>query len=120
MSRSGTNLRTSTAAPLGSRRYSAGRLGRPPCATGALTAREQQVVDLVCDAHNNESIGHQLNISEETAKRHLSTIFEKLKVNTRLELAIQVLNQRHAAELADVMRNVEAIRNNTWADLQSN
>jgi DNA-binding NarL/FixJ family response regulator len=90
------------------------RLGRPPCATGALTARESELVDLVCEGHNNESIGHQLDITEWTAKRHLSNIFEKLGVNTRTELAIKVLNARHAAELAIVRSECDIF------DIQSN
>jgi DNA-binding NarL/FixJ family response regulator len=79
-----------------------------------VTPRELEVIELVCEGHDNESISHQLDISEETVKRHLSTIFDKLEVRSRLELAVKVLKRRHAQDLAIVRRECDIF------DLQSN
>jgi DNA-binding CsgD family transcriptional regulator len=79
-----------------------------------LTDREKEVVDLVIESHNNESIGNQLDISVETVKRHLYNIFVKLSVVSRTELAVTILNRRHAVELA------EAARSYAFVDFQSN
>lgn len=78
------------------------------------TPRELEVVDLICEGHDNESIGHQLDISEETVKRHLSTLFDKLEVRSRLELAVKMLKRRHAQDLAIARRDCDIF------DLQSN
>jgi len=90
---------------------------RPRRVRGTLSppsTRELEVIDLICEGHNNESIAHQLDISEETVKRHLSNIFAKLNVGSRTELAVTTLKARHALEIA------EAVRNYACADLQSN
>jgi DNA-binding NarL/FixJ family response regulator len=104
------------AAAVAAGRNGAGRRrGRLNGAPGEpLTAREDEVVDLLCDGHNNESIANQLGISEETIKVHLNHSFVKLQVNSRLELAITVLKQRHAEELAVVRRECDIF------DTQSN
>src|SRR6185312_1837395 len=49
----------------------------------SLTAREQDVVELVAQGLDNKSIGRQLGISARTARNHVSTIFSKLGVNSR-------------------------------------
>jgi len=53
-----------------------------------LTQRELQIVGLVVAAANNKKIAETLAISEKTVKHHLSNIFEKLGVSSRLELAL--------------------------------
>ncbi len=53
-----------------------------------LTKRELEVVGLIVKGFSNRDIAKQFNLSEETVKRHLSNTFEKLKISTRLELAI--------------------------------
>ena len=57
-----------------------------PSAFG-LTQRELQVVALIVGAAGNRKIAETLAISEKTVKHHLSNIFEKLGVSSRLELA---------------------------------
>lgn len=54
----------------------------------ALTPRELEVVVSVVRGSSNRDIAQQFQLSEETVKRHLSNIFEKTGVSTRLELAI--------------------------------
>ena len=44
-------------------------------------------------ATNNKEIAEYFKISEDTVKHHLSNIFDKLGVSTRLELALFAVNQ---------------------------
>ncbi len=53
-----------------------------------LTHRELQIVGLVVAAAGNKKIADTLSISEKTVKHHLTNIFEKLGVSSRLELAL--------------------------------
>ncbi|MBR0798966.1 response regulator transcription factor [Bradyrhizobium jicamae] len=48
-----------------------------------LTAREMEVVELLCCGRTNREIGECLNIGLATVKTHLIHIFEKLGVETR-------------------------------------
>lgn len=50
-----------------------------------LTLREFQVLQLVAEGETNKAIAGKLFISERTAERHLSNIFDKLRVNSRTE-----------------------------------
>jgi DNA-binding NarL/FixJ family response regulator len=61
---------------------------REPVASLGLTARELQVTELVVSAAANKEIADRLGISEKTVKQHLTNIFEKLGVSSRLELAL--------------------------------
>ena len=56
-----------------------------------LTRRELEVVGLIVKGFSNRDIAKHFNLSEETVKRHLSNTFDKLKISTRLELAIFAL-----------------------------
>ena len=51
--------------------------------TGALTAREVEVLRLVSTGLTNRAIGARLSLSEKTVARHLSNIFGKLGLSTR-------------------------------------
>ena len=64
----------------------------PPRKTFGLTARELQVVTLITEGSTNKHIAQTFGISEETVKRHLTNIFNKLGVGNRLELALFALN----------------------------
>jgi DNA-binding NarL/FixJ family response regulator len=64
----------------------------PPRKTFGLTARELQVVGLITEGGTNKHIAQTFGISEETVKRHLTNIFNKLGVGNRLELALFALN----------------------------
>lgn len=54
----------------------------------ALTEREKEVLMLICKGMKNKAIADSLFISETTVRHHLTSIFEKVKVNSRLELVI--------------------------------
>ena len=53
-----------------------------------LTSREAEVVSAIKAGNSNKQIATKLSISEETVKRHLSNIYAKLGVASRLELAM--------------------------------
>ena len=53
-----------------------------------LTPREMEIISEIKAGSSNREIALTLSISEETVKRHLSNIFEKLQVSSRLELAV--------------------------------
>ena len=62
-----------------------------------LTARELDVVSCVVKGSSNRDIATQFSLSEETVKRHLSNIFEKTGVSTRLELALFAIEHQLVA-----------------------
>ena len=53
-----------------------------------LTKREVQIIELVGYGMNNKAIAQRLEISEATVRHHLSSIYSKLQVVDRLNLAI--------------------------------
>ena len=60
----------------------------PQRKTYGLTPRELEVVGSIVEGCSNRDIAKQFGLSEETVKRHLSNIFDKTGVSTRLELAL--------------------------------
>ena len=58
-----------------------------------LTPRELEIVAAVVAGYANREIAEYFKISEDTVKHHLSNIFDKLGVSTRLELALFAVNQ---------------------------
>ena len=60
----------------------------PQKKTYGLTPREMEVVGCIVEGCSNRDIAKQFSLSEETVKRHLSNIFDKTGVSTRLELAL--------------------------------
>jgi DNA-binding NarL/FixJ family response regulator len=58
-----------------------------------LTPRELEIVSAVVAGYTNKDIAAHYKISEDTVKHHLSNIFDKLGVSTRLELAHFAVHQ---------------------------
>ncbi len=54
----------------------------------ALTTREKDVLQLLAGGADNATIGLELSISRHTVKQHVTNIFEKLGVRTRVEAAV--------------------------------
>jgi DNA-binding CsgD family transcriptional regulator len=63
--------------------------GEPVAATAAdgLTQREREVALLVADGLRSREVAERLGIASQTVKSHLKTIFDKLGVRNRVELA---------------------------------
>ena len=59
-----------------------------------LTPREFQVIAAVTDGETNKGIAARLSIKEDTVKHHLSNVFDKVGVSTRLELAVFAINHK--------------------------
>jgi two-component system nitrate/nitrite response regulator NarL len=59
-----------------------------------VTPRERQVIALIVAGYTNKDMAHKLVISEETAKHHLTHIFDKLGVSNRLELVLFAINHQ--------------------------
>jgi DNA-binding NarL/FixJ family response regulator len=74
-----------------------GRFGDKPKNRSELTRRELEIISEIKTGRSNKEIALKLSISDETVKRHLSNIFEKLSVSSRLELALLV--SRHDLSL---------------------
>ena len=53
----------------------------------SLTSREREIISAIRAGNSNKEIAAKFSISEETAKRHLSNIYAKLGLSSRLELA---------------------------------
>ncbi len=69
----------------------------PERKTYGLTPRELEVVGCIVEGCSNKDVAKQFTISEETVKRHLSNIFDKTGVSTRLELALFAISHKLVA-----------------------
>jgi DNA-binding NarL/FixJ family response regulator len=58
-----------------------------------LTPRELEIIAAVVAGFANKEIAQYFKISEDTVKHHLSNIFDKVGVSSRLELALFAVNQ---------------------------
>ena len=63
-----------------------------------LTPREIEVIALVTEGCSNKEVAFRLNITEDTVKRHLTNIFDKVGMSTRLELALFALKNSLAVK----------------------
>ncbi|MET9076116.1 AAA family ATPase [Streptomyces sp. NPDC004232] len=64
---------------------------RPVQGWGALTASEKKVARLIADGHTNRSAADVLVVSPHTVNTHLTSVFRKLSVNSRVQLANLVM-----------------------------
>jgi two-component system nitrate/nitrite response regulator NarL len=53
-----------------------------------LTPRELEVIRLITEGADNAAIGRELSISRHTVKRHVTNIFDKLGVESRVQAAV--------------------------------
>jgi len=61
-----------------------------------LTAREQEIVTRVLNGDTNRDIAAALGVGEETVKTHVSNIYRKLGVSSRMELALYITSGKLA------------------------
>ncbi len=64
----------------------------------SLSRREKEVTALVIHGHSNREVAERLFISEMTVKDHLKSIFAKLEIRRRGELAAKILGTRIGTE----------------------
>ena len=60
----------------------------------ALTSRQLDVLRAIAKGQTNRKIAAELGISEDTVKQHVTSIFEKCGVASRVELALFAVNNR--------------------------
>jgi DNA-binding NarL/FixJ family response regulator len=65
-----------------------------------LTPREQQIVSAITGGASNSDIGRTFGLRDQTVKNHLTRIYEKTGVASRLELALFALSHGLASEAA--------------------
>ncbi len=58
-----------------------------------LTTREREIVHWVAKGMTNKEVAMQLGISDKTIKTHLDHIFDKLKINRRMQLLSHPLHE---------------------------
>jgi DNA-binding CsgD family transcriptional regulator len=61
---------------------------------GSLTAREQEVALLVSSGRTNRQIASRLRLSERTVETHLSNVYRKLGVSSRVMLAALLIRDQ--------------------------
>ena len=66
------------------------RLHARRAATRSLTARQQQLLQLVAAGHANRAIARQLGLSPGTVRKHLENIFARLGVASRTEAIAKI------------------------------
>lgn len=60
----------------------------------ALTAREQQILDLIAEGLTNRQISSNLIISESTVENHIHHIFVKLGISNRAQAVVHAFQLR--------------------------
>jgi DNA-binding NarL/FixJ family response regulator len=70
------------------------RLTTPDPRLQSLTAKEQQVLELITRGRSNDEIGRELFISEGTVKTHVAAILRKLEVRDRVQAAVLAVESR--------------------------
>lgn len=81
-------------------RLAAGPVEKTRQKTFGLTPRELEIVSAIIAGSTNKAIAQQFSLSEDTVKHHLTHIFDKLGVSSRLELAVLAISHG-----LDVTRN---------------
>ena len=58
-----------------------------------ITLREREIPDLISKGRANKEIGSELGIAEDTVKRHISNIFQKLNVSDRAQATAEAIRR---------------------------
>jgi DNA-binding NarL/FixJ family response regulator len=69
-------------------RAGGGGAGRTAHDGEVLTGRELDVIRLIAEGADNATIGLELSISPHTVKRHVTSVFDKLGVQSRVQVAV--------------------------------
>jgi DNA-binding NarL/FixJ family response regulator len=69
------------------------RTARPPAVLSVVfTHRERQILSEVIQGASNAEIGRTFGLRDQTVKNHMTKIFDKAGVSTRVELALYAIN----------------------------
>jgi DNA-binding NarL/FixJ family response regulator len=86
------------------------RAARPPAISGPvanlseLTSRELEILQLIAEGLGNREIAARLDISYNTAMKHVSNILAKLKVSNRMEAGLLFLRHTSDGTLPGIAR----------------
>lgn len=58
-----------------------------------LSSREMEILQLIVRGYSNKEIAHELGISRQTVKNHMTSILRKLSVNDRTQAALYALRR---------------------------
>jgi len=61
--------------------------------SATITSREREILALIANGHANKQIAALFEISEDTVKRHVSHILEKLNVNDRAQATAEAIRR---------------------------
>ena len=64
----------------------------PKAKAYGLTRRETEILGTIVAGLSNKEIATKFTLSEDTVKHHLTNIFDKVGVSSRLELALFAIN----------------------------
>lgn len=73
--------------------------GTPPEKRFGLTRREQEIITAIVAGYTNKEVARKFALSEDTVKHHLTNVFDKLGVSSRLELALFAINHQLGGDL---------------------
>ncbi len=76
-----------------------------------LTAREEEILQLVAKGHENKAIANDLKLSVFTVQNHIQNMFERLGVHNRTEAASHYWQQTAHAGSGGLS---PSIRQNDW------
>jgi DNA-binding NarL/FixJ family response regulator len=65
----------------------------------ALTRREWDVAQLVASGKSNKAIAQALSLSERTVENHIASIFAKLNMRSRAEVASHIAREAAKSDL---------------------
>jgi DNA-binding NarL/FixJ family response regulator len=87
-----------------------------------LTHKEMQIVALISEGCKNREIAAHLRTSEQVIKNYLHTIFDKIGVSDRLELALFTVHHRMLAEAATAVSKLmcQKVNGTAWFDSRVN
>jgi two-component system nitrate/nitrite response regulator NarL len=71
--------------------------------TNYLSARERQIVAAVARGLSNRDIAAEAGIAPQTVKNHLSAIFHKLNVRSRVQLAVHAIQHGLSDSQSSIM-----------------
>ncbi len=74
-----------------------------------LTPRELEIISAVVAGYSNKEIAEYFKISEDAVKHHLSNIFDKLGVSTRVELAPFAVENARISRSSDLVQDLRAM-----------
>ena len=87
---------------MGTQDFEGSREERVASASKVITPREISILKLLRDGRTNKEIGQALGIAEVTIKSHLTKLYRKYKVRTRLELLAYAIQHHLLSE--EIMR----------------